>query len=76
MQISNNTKTAYRKIHDYVLENQNKVSNIQNQMSSIESKKEFLEEIIEKLELLSKKVSGDIDVYKRQEDIMKSWHIN
>ncbi|CDM69217.1 hypothetical protein CM240_2059 [Clostridium bornimense] len=60
MQISNNTKTAYRKIHDYVLENQNKVSNIQNQMSSIESKKEFLEEIIEKLELLSKKVSGDI----------------
>lgn len=60
MQINNNTKTAYRKIHDYVLENQNKVSNIQNQMSSIEGKKEFLEEIIEKLELLSKKVSGDI----------------
>ena len=29
-------------------------------MSSIEGKKEFLEEIIEKLELLSKKVSGDI----------------
>ena len=60
MQINDNTKTAYRKIHDYVLENQNKVSNIQNQMSSIEGKKEFLEEIIEKLELLSKKVSGDI----------------
>ena len=60
MQIGNNTKNAYREIHDYVLENQDKVSNIQNQINSIENKKRFLEEIIEKLEHLSKKVAVDI----------------